>query len=241
MADLYQRMTKEQKLQALLFFIIGSESWDFWLSARPSVRRMQHKITQSGLEGYIRSLNRQQMDAFLEEIQYSTRDRRFFDQAEYVTEDYSSRLAQRLARQHREFQIIPENKDLKKDFAGGFLKEWQVKRDSVTDLTGNVSRVEASAKDWLRGYHEVEVESYWQIDLFSENSWETCLGLSDTHESVWKDEFPFGPPAHPFCRCCLRYFNVLSSLDGDFSMNFYQREESKNPLAGRHERTGNRY
>ena len=218
MADIDKRTEKEKKLIALLLLIWASEDLGWWWHHAPSVRMFDMKLRQYGAIEFTRSVALRQAEDFMDEISWSGDRDRVRGRMGYVSEAYISDLSRRMARKHDRWQLDPESRS-----SAAVVKDWEIEREAVTDLSGLASQAEFSSRNYLSTFHKIHVESYWRLDLLS-NWCQTCLRLADSHESIWSREFPTGPPAHPNCRCFLQHYRVLSSDDGRDNIDIFEKQ-----------------
>lgn len=89
---------------------------------------------------------------------------------------------------------------------------------SAGEVTAGISRGESDAAETIRNETGTRLVPLWEIE--DRDACPVCRPLDGTTRSIWGRRFPLGPPAHPVCRCGLRWgihvgggrFSMLESV-----------------------------
>jgi len=84
------------------------------------------------------------------------------------------------------------------------LTDSRAENISITETTSAITIGERSVVDEMRRLG-VDVDAVW-ITKRDERVCPVCGPLHNQPSSQWVEDFVFGPPAHPRCRCYLMYF-----------------------------------
>lgn len=119
---------------------------------------------------------------------------------------YSSKLAREVSRSIRDdlrrADSIDDPEEYRQRVADIFGRT-RAEKIGVTETTTGISVGERSVLDEIERQTGKALLAYWQTE--ASGVCKICRGLRNKSESVWRRKFPFGPPAHPWCRCWLYY------------------------------------
>lgn len=80
----------------------------------------------------------------------------------------------------------------------------RIERIGVTETTRTISAGELAARDELQRIAENGIIGRWITERDAKVC-PICRPLDGKAESIWAQQFPDGPPAHPNCRCTILY------------------------------------
>jgi len=75
---------------------------------------------------------------------------------------------------------------------------------AVTETTRAITAAEAWVVLWMAQEDGQQPEKIWQTEHDAKVC-PVCRPLHNQNETVWRQTSPGGPPAHPRCRCWLKY------------------------------------
>ena len=93
------------------------------------------------------------------------------------------------------------------------FSEERARNISITETTRAVSIGEHAARRLIEAVTDTTIVAIWITEVDAFGKWPEdpsgvcpiCFPLHEKSEEVWLARFPFGPPAHPRCRCYKDY------------------------------------
>lgn len=83
----------------------------------------------------------------------------------------------------------------------------RAQRIAITEVTYNHQVAQDAAWSYLRRTQGSRLQAFWNAEP---GRCELCATVEGKPSAFWRMFYPAGPPAHPNCRCHLRYTNLTA-------------------------------